>query len=504
MAHLILPSRRIVQPQGAVEIDWSNPLTQGLVFAVEGDNPTNFARRVQRNVLGAGASSGVGVHGRQVDFSGSVADFACSWPSSDMYGATESTIELLFYYTNTSGSHVFSQWSSESNHWLLQVSGSTGAVWVPAEDNSGYRRRWDGTAFVQNAWQHVVASWRGGSSYSFVVNGVPKVLSAVNSTATSIRSAGTSPVMLGTCKYGNDITGSIAFARAWRRGFTDAEIDSLFQNAYQIFKPVQRRIYFDVGASAPAGAVLEGAASGAASASGALTTGIPIAGAALSVATASGALSVGIQLSGAAASMSSASGTLTAQITLSGAALAQAVSSALLSSGITMTAAAVAQAAADGTLVTAIQMLGSAQAQAGATGSLTTSTGGLEGTAQASATASASLTTVIRLSGSAIAQAAASGGLTAGASIDLAGAAVSAAYASGELTVNIALTAQALAQAIAQGSLTAQILMEADAAAQAGAGAALSGGSAFVIPSARTIRAITGGRRPAAIQTTRR
>lgn len=504
MAALILPSRRFVQPQGAVKVDWNNPLTRGLVFAVEGDGAFNNAVGTMRGALGSGAAAGIGQQGRQINFSGSVADLACAWQSSDLYAATESTVELLFYNTSSNNPHVFNQWGSSSNHWLLQLNGGTDVIWVAAEDSVGNRRRWDGRAFTLNAWQHVIASWRGGSSYSFAVNGVPKALSAINTTALSIRSSGTSPIQLGTCNAGSDLSGSIAFARAWRRGLSDAEMDRLFANPQDIYRPVPRRIYVDFGAGGAAGAVLEGAAAGAASASGALTTGIPIAGAALAVATASGSLAVGIPLAGAAASLSDATGTLTAQITLSGAALAQAVSSALLSSGITMTAAAVAQAAADGTLVTAIQMLGSAQAQAGATGSLTTSTGGLEGTAQASATASASLTTVIRLSGSAIAQAAASGGLTAGASIDLAGAAVSAAYASGELTVNIALTAQALAQAIAQGSLTAQILMEADAAAQAGAGAALSGGSAFVIPSARTIRAITGGRRPAAIQTTRR
>lgn len=280
----------------------------------------------------------------------------------------------------------------------------------------------------------------------------------------------------------------------------DAVLDTITANPWAMLAPARRPLYFDAGGG-PA-AVLEGSASGAASASGSLTTGIPISGAALSVASASGTLAVGIPLAGAAASMSTASGSLTAQITLAGSALAQAVSSALLSSGITMTAAAVAQAAADGTLTTAIQLLGGAQAQAGGSGSLTTSTGGLEGNAQASASASASLSTQIRLSGAAIASAGASGSL--GGSANLAGTAVSAASASGELTVNIALTAQALASAIAQGSLTAQILLDADAAAQAQAGAALSGGAGFVLPAARSRTVISTARRPAALSTSRR
>lgn len=232
------------------------------------------------------------------------------------------------------------------------------------------------------------------------------------------------------------------------------------------------------------------------------SSGAVLQGAALVVASASGGLTTAIPLSGSAVSTSTAGGALTTQIRLSGSAIAQAVSSALLSSGITMTAAAVAQAAAQGTLVTAIQLLGGAQAQAGGSGSLTTSTGGLEGNAQASASAAASLSTQIRLSGAAIAQAGAAGSL--GGAVDLSGAALSTASASGELTVTISLTAQALAQAIAQGSMTTSILLDADAAAQAQAGAQLSGGSAFVIPAARSARVVTGGRRPAAIQTTSR
>lgn len=207
---------------------------------------------------------------------------------------------------------------------------------------------------------------------------------------------------------------------------------------------------------------------------------VAMAGAALGVASASGALTTDIPLSGAAVATSSASGSMEAQVSLSGAALAQAVSSALLSTGIVMTAAAVAQAAAQGTLITAIQMLGSAQAQAGGSGSLTTSTGGLEGNAQASASAAASLTAEIRLAGAAVAQASASGAL-AGASIDLAGAAVATAYAGADLTVTIALTAQALASAIASGGLTTQIVLQANATARAAAGASLFGVGAMPV-----------------------
>ncbi len=39
MAALILPSRRVVQPQGPVEVDWANPLARGLVGVMSGTGP---------------------------------------------------------------------------------------------------------------------------------------------------------------------------------------------------------------------------------------------------------------------------------------------------------------------------------------------------------------------------------------------------------------------------------------------------------------------------------
>ena len=202
-----------------------------------------------------------------------------------------------------------------------------------------------------------------------------------------------------------------------------------------------------------------------------------IAAAALSVSTASGALTSGIPLGGIAVSIASASGALTAQIRITGNALAQAISSAALSSGITMSAAAVSQAAAQGTLATAIQMIANAAAQATASASLTAG-GGLSANAAAQATASAALTVQIQIAASALAQAAASASLTTGGGMSAN--ALAAANANGMLTTQITLTAAALAQAIASGGLTASINLSASALSSASASAVLAGPAAPV------------------------
>lgn len=207
-------------------------------------------------------------------------------------------------------------------------------------------------------------------------------------------------------------------------------------------------------------AALDGAASAQATATGTLTTQIPLTGAAAVVATATGALSTAIPLTGQAASVSIADGVLTTQISLDGSALAQ--------------------ASASGALTTQISLSGAALAEALASAGLTTSSGGLEGTAAAQATASGSLLTAIPLAGAAQAWATAEGGLTT--IIQLSGAAASVSSATGSLLIETTLSGAALAQAQAAGELTTQIRLDAQALAQVAATGALTGGSAALLP----------------------
>jgi hypothetical protein len=471
MSFLILPSRRISQPQGMVEIDWNNPLASGFY--------AGFANPFQ--LLGSNVPSPVGLLQPSPGPDGMMfsSNSSANIATYGKEGSPRSTELTLLFKAVRYGAQPDSGFGG--TFIAEKVSGIQVAYCHFIKD-SGERFRLDTTTSddSQNIWetntnwpvgepQCSALTWASGSEPKIYRNGI---LQSLSSSVGTISGSLKPSLNLQVNHPALRLNGGLFYLYVFSKRKSSQEISELVRYPWQILRPRNNRIYFDMGAASGGAAVLEGSASGAASASGSLTTGIPIAGAALAVASGSGALSVGIPLAGAAASMSTAAGSLTAQIALTGGALAQAVSSALLSSGITMTAAAVAQAAADGTLVTAIQLLGGAQAQAGASGSLTTSTGGLEGNAQASASASASLSTQIRLSGAAIATAGASGSL--GGSANLAGTAVSTASASGELTVNIALTAQALASAIASGSLTTRIALAGDAMATVAAGGDLS------------------------------
>lgn len=434
MAYLILPSRRIVQPSGPVEVDrrFGDPsvwLPSCGLRDLAGYSPwaaTSYAR------------NGVGRNGRSFARGGADYNTAYSWAPRPDY-AWESW--LLWFDVWPAASYAIYGASASD-----RINGGGGALLLSATALITPTYGVDSGSLVYvriKTGNHRMAVKKSTGSVSDQV-------SAATYPAASMQFAG---------RYG---AAALNLAVRWTNEEpSDEQLYRLLHNPWQIAKPVQRRIWIDMGAGSSGGGD------------------IALAGAALSVAGAGGALETAIPLTGAAASLSSAGASLTARIALAGSALAQAVSSALLSSGITMTADAVAEAAAQGTLETAIQMLGGAQAQAAGSGSLSTGSGGLEGHAQASASAGASLSTQIRLGGAAIATAGASGSL--GGSANLAGTAVSTASANGELIVNIALTAQALVSAIATGSLTAQIWLDADAAAQAQAGAQLSGGGGLVI-----------------------
>lgn len=282
---------------------------------------------------------------------------------------------------------------------------------------------------------------------------------------------------------GGYLNGIIRYVYAWERVLADSELFAIHENPWQLLTPHPSR-FFLIPDAAGGGSDLAGAATAQATATGAITTQIPMVAAALSIATATGSLTTGISLAGSAAEITVASGVLTAQIQLSGAALAQATAS--------------------GSVTTQIRLSGAALAQALATAGLTASPSGLAGDATAQAAASAGLTTQIPLAGSASAVASSSAALTT--AIRLYGAAAQVSAATGDLTVSsgTVLDAHALAQATAGGSLMTQIKLDAYALAQALATGALSGAVTWTPSTQRTLTALRSVRRLTALRSVRR
>ena len=445
------------QPQVPVKIDWNNPLTRGLVACFVPSSGRNNLVDPVCNFAATTHSPGKFGYGAQIS----------AQVSTDAGVLTAAWSFIVAVKVGSSGSNrciVGRGPTSPNNTGFGFNSDHSNASYAGAiYQGSGYSIIGKPTGGVIAVGQEIIvgAASAGGSASMFNAGlkvGSATGLSAVNTTGNLSLGRDSDAASSGTYNF--------YVYLQYNRALSDAEGMALTANPWQIFQPLQRRIWVASGG----GTDLAGNASGQAAASAALTTAIPIAAAALSIGTATASLTTAIPVAGVAASVASGSGALTAQVRLSAAALAQAVSSAALSSGIILTAAAVAQAAAAGTLSTAIQLIAAAAAQASASAGLTTGGSGLSADAQATASASAALTIQIQLSAAALAQATSSASLTAAGS-GLSASASALSTAQGSVTTQIKLSATALAEAIAVGGLTARIDLSANAITTASASA---------------------------------
>ena len=195
--------------------------------------------------LGTGATVGLGKFGNQINFSGSQASGACAFGvHHGLDGATSATWDILVYFnTSNPTTHLFGQWDGFTQEWIVQANAGT-MVWVPADGNGAglARTRFDSASslFPSAGWYRVIASWRGGTDYTVLINGIDKTstFSTVSSSATSI---GTDNIydtlQIGMVYGGTALNGSVAFARAWRRGMSTDECRRLHADAWQIFEP---------------------------------------------------------------------------------------------------------------------------------------------------------------------------------------------------------------------------------------------------------------------------
>lgn len=327
--------------------------------------------------------------------------------------------------------------------------GSTYSVFCYARNSGTLKGSEFAGSTTVSGWHRIGVSWTSGSQRYFLDG---KLLG----TGTSTNGAdGGGPLSFGgiSDSSNNVRTNKPTFdCRVYNRVLTDKEFAADYAKPNGIYlppiKPLQILWNKIVGAYD-----LAGAAAAQASASGTLTTQVPLVGAATSVATASGALTTQVPLAGQAAAVSLASGSLSITVALSGAALANALASGALSTSIALSGSALANILATGNLLGsgAGALAGNAVAQAAASGALSTAIP-LQGSASALAIATGGLTTAVPLAGVAVAVSHVTGDLTVTVS-GLSGAAVAQVLASGTLSLQIALSGAAVAHALALGGL---------------------------------------------------
>ena len=239
MASLILPSRRVVQPQGPVGIDWGNPLTRGLISAVvPGVHPLDLASNrfpttqgtltTNFRVPGAGAGIAGGGITRKYD--------STNFP---LFGAPSVAWFILAENIASGDASVV---RLDGALTALQVAGGVprSIIWrggLQAQEYSGFN------ANAVNVFGGLYVD--GGSENAQFAN---------RAAATSIANGGSisttsNPLsFLGTEGNGELATNWIVYlSLLWvNPRFGLAQLRSLSDNPWQLFRPIQRRIWVPV------------------------------------------------------------------------------------------------------------------------------------------------------------------------------------------------------------------------------------------------------------------
>jgi len=259
MAFVTRKITRTSQPQELVGIDWSNPLTAGLVFAT--DEPS----RLRDSVSGVFPSATVGGIGSAVTKYGKAIDF-----SSDVF--SYGNVDLLAGVTNATFQIIEIPNSTEQVAGIVnkrlahnsQNGYSIGYNYVPNRftvelgDSSGIVQAISygfNLAYFSTSGNNIITAINGtaaaGEKVKLWNNGifVPTVSTALDS-AISGFFYGTAPLDLGrvnngTLYYG----GKVVLVRIWNRDISESEAKSLSDNPWQIFEPIEETIWIPDGVS---------------------------------------------------------------------------------------------------------------------------------------------------------------------------------------------------------------------------------------------------------------
>ena len=238
-----------VKPQNIGIIDYSNPVTRGLLVSwpmITAGNQVLDAsnnRRHSNTMVTTDVSWTHDINGRQLTFTGSQTSGAVSWGDvSWLDGLTTASWEIDFVITNISnGAKLFAKWGGSFS--ILISVGSTGQIsFIPHV--GGSMRFWysaNGTISA-NTRYHLVIVWNGGNSASFFLNGVRGTFTTVPSSFSGGLNATTNNLQLGIGDDGTPLTGSIGMVNVWNRPLTDSEALDRYSKRWNIFQSSSRSL----------------------------------------------------------------------------------------------------------------------------------------------------------------------------------------------------------------------------------------------------------------------
>lgn len=300
----------LAPPQQAGQINWAHPLAKGLSFVwFAGTSDREWTRGVAPSTRNATRS--VGAKGPAAHCS--TGQVNIEWPTqftatSDGAGtgdftmlsvgnpvASASSVNHMLAQKNDAAGTPFAQAALLANSRLAVVSSGDFELFTY---NNGNNSTITATGVVDGNW-HAFAGVRSGTTHSIFVDG--RLNNSSTLTAQNISQAGRYTAV---GSRGNGTTESfvndISCALMWNRALTNAEIQSISANPYQILMPAQAIAVNTLAGSASLAALLNGVSS--------LTTALslskPLAAAPAAVASVTPGLALSVPLAAAPSAVS--------------------------------------------------------------------------------------------------------------------------------------------------------------------------------------------------------
>jgi hypothetical protein len=387
-------ARGLSLPGGMPRIDWSNPITAGLVGCWvptgEGGSTPIIRDLVSQNVLlptgaavltagpvGLEAKGGVNIgwKGLLTPNQKPTNSFSCLY-----FGSVTATPAVGGYgFAPLFGCEYTSTWTAPYFSWgWYRTSNSSASAAIVSNDNASYIDFSVTTPPAVGALTSLLGSVTLGGPFTVYSNG--KFLGkGSNTSAGSIGYTANSAVCVGTQNFASSGTNSgtgMCVGAIWNRSLTSGEsaLISADPTNFLIF-PEDDLFSLLIGRSSIGS--LTGSVSNASAVSGTLIGNGSLTGAALSVSSATGTLTGAGSLSGSAASTSSISGTLTGAGSLTGAASNASSTSGGLTGKGPLTGSAVSASTVSGTIESPAALIGSVSSASSASGFLSASGGAL-------------------------------------------------------------------------------------------------------------------------------
>lgn len=228
MSVLLTRGTRLSQPQGPVEVDWANPIARGLFSSFYASE-----RKPNTTVNGTYTTNADGTVVR-----GSGMNYPVSYPATKNIGTGDYTFLVVHrpYTASSIGSTAVTMSDQASNVWIGDASGSGAHQCGGTRVSSG---------FLTSAGK---LSTHVGTRRSGVIRAYTNGQTG-GATASSSSSVNITSICIGSYTgLGYAFFSDYAASLVWDRALSAAEIASISANPWQLFKPVQRRVWFDASA----------------------------------------------------------------------------------------------------------------------------------------------------------------------------------------------------------------------------------------------------------------